>query len=871
MSATYQQPQTARQKININLNWKFNLGDITSGTPQATSYSDGTWKTVHLPHNFQDVPINGNQNYYRGIGWYRKHFTLDNSYQNKMITLYFCGAVSVATVYINGTALPVNYGGFHPFCFDITQYCILTGADNVIAVKLDNSSNTLVPPQNPLTDIDYNLFGGINKDVYLIVTDKVYVPEAIHSWSSGWADQGGQFVTFPSVSTGSATVVVKTWVKNVTGAAASCSLATCIVDSSNTVVQSGGLAQSVSTSGVTQFTQTLTVSSPRLWAPWSPYLYTVYSTVYNGTAAADVYSTRIGIRFISYDKSNGVSCNGTSFKILGLNRTNEWMFIGHATPNNQQKRDAATLREYGCNFARCSHYPMADAFYQGCDSVGLLLWVEMPSWHCCIAPSTDATWVGRCANEVHFMVRNGRNHPCVMVWGAGLNEGMKTAAFDTPQNDLCISEDSTRPTTAARPQGTDAPNNIYTFYGQNAFVPGTLPNANPDPNCVGYLNSEHTGHTFETHSIRATCSEQDLLDHATAHALMVTEGRLRPWCAGSVGWCCFDYYTNRSVSTTPYFKPHGVFDLMHIPKPAAYFYMSQSGGDNFDGSKHPMVKIANFYLANSPVDRRVYSNCQQVKLYQNDVLIAAKAPDTVPLYVTPVAGYPAATWNLAHPPFTFKNVAFVAGSLRAEGLIGGMVMARDTARTPGTAAGIKFIADPPEIEANGADISRIEVYIVDSNGTWIPDTSTKNAVSFSLVSGSVADGALIGDNPINAQAGACVVLAKAGLTAGTMTVQATGANLSSSTVVVTVKPSGIISMTQKIAGRTLNFLQHSQWIRVAGDHFTLPARKNLKTSLELFDVTGKLLKSGIVGKQSINLKKDFGLSSGVYLVRLDRM
>ena len=870
-SAQFQQPQTHRQKINLNFNWKYHQGDITGA--QDITYSDGSWTTVHLPHNFQKVPVNGDENYYRGIGWYRKHFTLDNSYQNKIVTLYFCGAVSVATVYINGTALPVNYGGFHPFCFDITQYCVLDGSDNVIAVKLDNSSNVLVPPQNPITDIDYDLFGGINKDVFLIVTDKLYVPEAVHSWSLGWAEQGGQFVTFPTVSAGEALVKVQTWVKNASGSAAACSLATYIVDSANTIVQSAGVKLSAATDAVTQFAQILTVTAPKLWAPWSPYLYTVYSIIYNGSTAVDLYSTRIGIRSITYDKVSGVSCNGTPFKILGLNRTNEWMFIGHATPNNQQKRDAAVLREFGCNFVRCSHYPMADAFYEGCDSVGLLLWVEIPSWHCCIGPSTDATWVGRCADEVRFMVRNGRNRPSVMIWGAGLNEGRQDAAFDTPQNNLCISEDSTRPTTAARFGGTESTGNIYAFYGQNEFVPGSLPSSNPDPNTIGFLNSEHTGHTFETHSIRASCSEQDLLDHATMHALMTTDGRNRPWCAGSVGWCCFDYYTNRSVTGTPYtpyFKPHGVFDIMHIPKPAVYFYKSQSAGDNYDGSKHPMVKIANFYLPSSPLDRRVYSNCQQVRLYRNDSLIAVKAPDTVPSYVSYTGG-PAATWNLAHPPFTFKNVAFSAGSLRAEGLLGGVVAARDTARTPGSAAGIKLVADPPAIEANGADIARIEAYIVDANGTWIPTTSTTNAVTFSMLSGSVADGTLIGDFPINAQAGACVVLARAGLISGTMTIQATADNLTTSTISVTVNPSpwsGIFHSPERQGSR---FSQHEKWMKVIGDHGTVALGKYEIASIAIYDVSGKLLKSGIVRMKRINLKKDFSLPQGVYLIKISQV
>jgi len=122
------------------------------------------------------------------------------------------------------------------------------------------------------------------------------------------------------------------------------------------------------------------------------------------------------------------------------------------------------LREFGVNFVRCSHYShgrrlLRRVRQRGKSSCG---W-KCPHGICCIsAPMLDSTWIARCANEsaVHGAA-NGRNHPSVMIWGAGLNEGIKLAAFDTPQNNLCLSEDSTRPTTAARPPGHHAPTHLY--------------------------------------------------------------------------------------------------------------------------------------------------------------------------------------------------------------------------------------------------------------------------------------------------------------------------------------------------------------------------------------------------------------------------
>jgi beta-galactosidase len=864
-AAQFQPPQTAREKLNFDLNWKFKKNDQSGA--QAPTYDDASWTTIHLPHSFQKVSVAGD-NVDRGMGWYRKHFTLSSAYQNKVLTLYFEGAMQVSTVYINGTELTINYGGFHPFCYNISQYCKTDGSDNVIAVKLNNAVDNLVPPEDPVTGTDYELYGGLNKDVYLIATDKLYVPEAIHSWNSGWTDQGGHFITFSNVAANSATVKVETWVKNATGAAVSGKLVTYIVDAvTNELVQSNEAALTAATTGVTHVTQTITVTGIKLWAPWSPNLYRVHTVVYNGTAAVDMYSTRIGIRDVTWNKASGMYVNGTSSKIIGLNRTNQWVFLGHACPNNQQKRDAAVLREWGCNFVRCSHYPMDDAFYDGCDSVGLLLWVEVPSWHCCsTVPTTDPTWVGRMKNELLFMVRNGRNRASIAIWGAGLNEGAKSAVFETPMNTTCLAEDPTRPTSAARQAGSEASGNIFTFYGQNEFTPGDLPSANPDPNTVGFLNTEHTGHMFHGHSIRATSSEQELLDHATMMALVTTDSRSRGgWCAGSLGWCAFDYYTHWNTSVQ-WRAVHGVFDVMHIPKPAAYFYKSQSGGDNYDGSKNPYIKIANFYAANSPADRRVYSNCQQVKLYQGSTLIATQSPDNTPYYVTSV-GKPASTWNLAHPPFTFKSVAYQANTmLIAEGLINNVVVAADTVRAQGSASTIKLIADPPILEANCQDISRIEAYIVDANGTWIH--SATNPVTWTLT-GSGAE--LYGDNPISAQAGACIILAKATATQGTISVQASSNGLTSQTVSITVVAPATTDIEPSLPVTRTNAHASLQWhAMVIGNRFVLPAAIPLPAPVTLYNLSGAQLYRGVFKQRNATTGENLNLPEGIYLVKIGR-
>ncbi len=256
------------------------------------------------------------------------------------------------------------------------------------------------------------MYGGIYRDVWLIVTDNVFVPEGIHAWAEEWKDQGGHFVTFSDVSAASATVTVRTWVKNSSKESAGVKLITAIVDSKNQIVKSSETSpQSIAAGSVVRFTQQFKVDNPKLWYPWSPYLYNVHSIVYNGDKACDRYSTRIGVRSIQFIRSEGMKCNGTTIKLLGLNRHQTWPFVGHAVPNNQQRRDAELLKEAACNFARCSHYLLDDAFMDACDELGILLWVEIPGWHCCNndgRPSTDATWRKRHYDETRFMVRTVR-------------------------------------------------------------------------------------------------------------------------------------------------------------------------------------------------------------------------------------------------------------------------------------------------------------------------------------------------------------------------------------------------------------------------------------------------------------------------------
>jgi hypothetical protein len=330
---------------------------------------------------------------------------------------------------------------------------------------------------------------------------------------------------------------------------------------------------------------------------------------------------------------------------------------------------------------------------------------------------------------------------------------------------------------------------------------------------------------------------------------MTAEARDRgAWVIGGMGWCAFDYYTNATI------RFHGVMDLMHYPKFAYWFYKSQCAADNYNGALHPFVKITNWYTAASPVNRDVYHNCEQIRLYRNGTLIATQGPPT--------------TLNLAHCPTTFTNVAFQTGMLTAEGLIGGNVVARDTARTPGTAARIRLTADPVRIEANGGDFSRIIAEVVDASGTYIPNTG--NSVTFALS----GPGTLIGNNPFAAQSGVAMNLAKAQLTAGTITVTATSGNLTQGSVTIQVITPSTPVVDRFGAWRpAIAAYEPEQRIIKTCTRMIRLRDPTVASSVRImvYDLNGRLVYSASTNAPVLDLTKVKGPSQGVKIIKAYRV
>lgn len=170
--------------------------------------SSAAWERVGLPHTPFVEPLVVLQQW-QGVCYYRKQLNIHKKDRDKQLWLEFEGAMHLADVWVNGKHLMQHSGGYTPFIVDVTGMLHADRA-NEILVRLDNRNNPLIPPGKPLETLDFCYYGGLYRDVNLIVNEPVHITHPI------MADEvagGGIFVTYPKVSEQEAEVNVKTQVQ----------------------------------------------------------------------------------------------------------------------------------------------------------------------------------------------------------------------------------------------------------------------------------------------------------------------------------------------------------------------------------------------------------------------------------------------------------------------------------------------------------------------------------------------------------------------------------------------------------------------------------------------------------------------------------
>jgi beta-galactosidase len=396
LTALYTPPSSNRVDINLDSTWKFNKSDVAGA--QNTTFNDASWTSLSLPHTWNNLDgQDGGNNYYRGVGWYRKHYTVPAGYAGRRLFLQFDGANIVTDVYLNGTSLGQHKGGFAAFRFDVTSLAVI-GGDNVIAVKVNNASNVDIPPLSA----DFTFFGGLYRDVHLLVTD----PLALTALDYG---SSGVYLKQTNVSAASANLQVTAKVSNANAAAKSVTVNSVIVDAGNNIVQTLTSTQNIAANTTTNVVQTATLTNPHLWnGRTDPYLYHVYVEIKDGATVTDLVSQPLGFRYFSVDANQGFFLNGQYLDLHGVNKHQDRLNKGWAISNADMDEDFSLIMEMGATAVRLAHYQHAQHECDLTDQDGLIVWAEIPLVN---NITNSAAFTANAEQQMIELIRQNYNHP----------------------------------------------------------------------------------------------------------------------------------------------------------------------------------------------------------------------------------------------------------------------------------------------------------------------------------------------------------------------------------------------------------------------------------------------------------------------------
>ena len=323
---------TLAEEVLFNDGWRFHRWN---GPADAARYDDAQAETVRLPHTTRIEPRVVNDQW-QGIAFYAKRFDAPAAWRGQTVLLRFEAAMNVAEVEVNGVRVARHLGGFLPFTVDLTPHLRL-GAANEVRVRLDNRDNPITGPK-PLRELDFNTYGGLYRGVRLMVRPPVHLSDEM---LAGRVAGGGLFVTYPEVSAARARIAVQADVRNAGAAPANASVRHRLYDGERLVAESVA-SLTVPADAIARDVQSIAVEAPRLWSPRTPSLYRLETTI-DADGARDVTTTRIGIRRIAITRA-GFSINGEAMFLRGVNRHQEYPYVGYALSPEVELRDAMRIK-----------------------------------------------------------------------------------------------------------------------------------------------------------------------------------------------------------------------------------------------------------------------------------------------------------------------------------------------------------------------------------------------------------------------------------------------------------------------------------------------------------------------------------------------
>ncbi|MBC5645671.1 beta-galactosidase [Parabacteroides sp. BX2] len=392
-----------RKVESFNSGWSFKKAPAEKELAINAPKWDKGWSEVEIPHtwNAKDMQVQANS-FYEGAAYYKKQYFFPTELKDKRVFLRFEGVGSCAEVFVNGMLATSHKGGYSAFACEISPL-LKAGEENEIIVKADNKSRPDVIPVN------HNLFGvygGIYRPVWLVVTEPYNI--SVTDCASP-----GVYITQKNVSKKQADVKVKVKLDNGTLQPAPVTLQNTIYDQEGKQVATHSQSFELSAQGEQAYESSFTIKKPTLWqGRENPYLYKVVSRLIKDGLVIDEMVQPLGLRKYEIVAGKGFYLNGEKYPMYGVTRHQDWWGLGSALKNENHDFDLATIMDVGATTVRFAHYQQSDYLYSRCDSLGLIIWAEIPFVNRVTGQEAE-----NCRNQLREMIRQSFNHPSIYVWG----------------------------------------------------------------------------------------------------------------------------------------------------------------------------------------------------------------------------------------------------------------------------------------------------------------------------------------------------------------------------------------------------------------------------------------------------------------------
>ena len=646
-----------------------------------------------------------------GEGYYQRRFTIPSDFKG-VAELVFDGAMSQPTVFVNGQKAGFWAYGYNTFRIDITKF--VKSGENLLEVDLKNQeeSSRWYPG------------AGIYRPVKLVLMPKIHLDE--------WSICARTLDV--NLQKGVANVEVDVNVDNVKEADPSMRMIISIADAGGQVVA----ARSVVSFGEGFVSRTLSVPSPQLWSPESPYLYTLTVSLRKNGKDVDVKSIKTGIRTVRVSKEKGFQLNGVTRKLKGVCLHHDLGPLGAAVNKAALIRQIKILKDMGCDAIRTSHNMPSQWQMDVCDSLGMMVMAEsFDMWLYPKCKNGYAQFFDEWADkDITNLVKANRNHPSIVMWSIG-NEIPEQGSEVGRQiairlQGLCHSLDLTRPVT----QGMDRIDNaMASGFAQAMEVPGMnyrlhRYQAAYDRLQHGFLLGSETASTVSSrgtyyfpvtptnHGVHPDgqcsgydvewCSWSNLPDDDWAWQ------DDKDWVIGEFVWTGFDYlgeptpYDEYWPSRSSYF---GICDLAGLPKDRYYLYRS-----HWNKNEHTIHLLPHWSWGKERVGEVTpvycYTDYDEAELFVN-----GKSQGRIKKNPSERLDRYRLRWNeVKYEPGEVKVVVYGADGKPA----GQKVM-----KTAGKPAKLQtdVWTQNSTLKSDGNDLAYVTVSLVDKNGTLIPDAT----------------------------------------------------------------------------------------------------------------------------------------------------